>query len=495
MEENNSKKTMMPGKGGQPDGVENVFGVSTAAAATSSRGQYEAGKALLQTMGCARGLAGTLTNGPDGRPHVPIQLQVLDKEAQPTALAQTMAYLSMTQPAGGHEPIIAANRDAARERAGQAILDRLTDTGGGISFAALLKETREAAREEKTAVDMVAVDLQDRYAGADAVLRKYHDESASGSAEGGGLFGALKRAIGGYVRLSEAVRAFNEREQTNMALSSHEAASQVLAHVMAMCERLLGGIEATRAAALSGMAQAQERERLLGQASSFRRRSADYAVSSGDVIDMLCEGEGEEAFLPELMARAREQGGDAVSEMALEIAERVTRRQLQGLSLVDLIKLEAARASAAGRAINADAAPLLVGMRLLDLTRRARPGARLTDTARGADFILQICPGETPLFYNANLVTAHFRNSSDEFAFMRVQTDLSVEELQVAREGGAELDAALERREFFVLEDLVLAHRKAKEQSKVVRGGPVPDPDVTARDEFEVERSPNGSAR
>ncbi len=415
------------------------------------------GRQVLDAGGIDAGLPGRLIQREDKRSYVPVHLDTLPKNAQPATLAQHMRYMTAPASIGGHEQIVSANQQAALARAAQSLTDRLAALGARVSFSEVTRQTRNAALELRRGFDVQLRVIGDPYDKADKLLRRWQDETARATGGSGGLFGIVNRLLSGAVTMAEAVNAFNERERLSLQRATLQAALELIAQVVAMCERLSSGMEGTRAEAINGAQEAQQQADKMMRDLSAQGRVADYEVDADRVIEGSESADDIIAALPELIAEARDNGGANVAKKAYSIAARNTATTLGALDLTELLKREAAHTTVNGKNVEPERAPLIVAAHVLDIARRKRPGVRLTDDARARDFVLQIGSETRPMFAHPSLIAARFHRPHYELAFMCVHTDVAVDELQVMREGVDDFREALGKREFFIIEEIAEA--------------------------------------
>lgn len=449
-----------------------LFGTSPAGTTNAAAPiRLAVGRNVLESCGCTRALAQTLLLRPDGRPFAPVQLMQPHKNATPATWAQLMQFLMSPRPIGGYEDTVNANKAVAIERAMNALSDRLAGIGAGtsISYVQLLTEARDAALEEKAAVESDGRALRERFAKADERIRKYQDESVRRAGRSLSLSNLLKAIAGDTVSLPEAIKAFNDREFLAAQTAAHSAAGDVLGQIVALCEQLLGGLEATHLAALAGVQAARTTANDVARLYAGQGRIADYVVAHRPIIELICAPDSDAAFMPDLIAEARVNGGANIAAKARELAERDVKARLDGLDILGLIRLEAMRSVAGGEPISPSDAPLTIANHLVEVVRRTRPGIKLAPNAKPLSFVLQIASSERPPFNHPGLTAARYRKPTDELAFMRIDTDLALHDLLVMQDGEVELLDALAHREFFVLEELAEQWRRKAAQRAAAR--------------------------
>ncbi len=436
-----------------------MFGSQGDPQATKDVEKNTDGRQVLDAGGIDPGLPGKLIMREDKRAYAPVHLDTLPKNAQPATLAQHMRYMTAPSPIGGHEQIVSANQQAALLRAGQSLTDRLSALDAKTSFSEVARQTRDAALELRRGFDMQLRAITEPYDKADKLLRRWQDETARATGGSGGLAAMVNRLLSGAVTMAEAVNAFNDRERLYLLRATLQATIEVIAQIVAMCERLTSGMEGTRAAALSGAQEAQQQADQVMRNMSAQGRVADYVVDADRVIAV---GAGEDSIaagLPELIGEARDNGGANVVKTAHTIAARSIATTLGALDLTELFKREAAHTTVLGKTVDPERAPLIVAAHVLDIARRKRPGLRLANNARAREYVLQIGSDTRPLFAHPSLIAARFTRPHHELAFMRVFTDVALDELQVMREGVDEFREALRKREFFIIEEIAEAWR------------------------------------
>ena len=432
-----------------------IFGTTTQAADAEKADEREIGRSVLRSCQIDEALPRRLLTKPDGRPCVPLQIDLVPRNADPASLAQQEAFLRSRQPVGGHEAALTANREALLAGALEGITGALSGGATAISFVEVTRQIRDAATGLRKRFEASLQTLEEQQEAQESILRRYVEETAPDSAQGG-LLHALARLLNGAVKRAEAVAAFNNRELLNLQCDAQRAAVDIAVQITSSCERLLAGLEVIRAAAVSGAADAQRQVEETLREMEARGRIADYQVDLHSVIAGEIDGVVA-GSLGALIAEAREHGSDGIAGVARDIASRLADEHFARLGLVDLIRLDAQSGDVGEQTIASAVAPLTVARHVLDIARRRRPSLRLTDDARPRDYVLQISGDARPLFTHPNLIAAHFHGAHDEFAFMRAQAEVALDELQVMRDGEQDFLNALRRREYFVMEDIAQA--------------------------------------
>lgn len=445
--------------------TQKMFGTQTVHSDESAAETNAFGRNTLERARIDSHLPQTMGLQEDRIPYVPNRLSLLPKNALPATLAQQAQCLASPQAMGGHEKLINANRDAILTRAQNALADTLSAGDASAKYAEVIQQVRDVAVGLRASYEASLSAVEKRLAVAEETLRRYQDESAKTAGKSTNLVDALRQFLGDYVKGPDAIRAYNAREMLVFERDCHRAAMEVIAQIIAMCERLLAGMETTRAAALAGALEARQHIETLRRQADARGRKADYQVNIERVIESIQRQETIAAYLPQLIAEARDNGGEKLAQVALEIARHLAATEYDPLDIVALMRREAACTPLNGKSINPEHAPLLVGGRVLDITRRKRQSLRLTDDARPREFVLQVSADMRPLFGHPSLVAARFRKPRNAFAFVRVQTDVALDELQVMREGEADFREELNKREFFIFEEIAQTWRDAKASS------------------------------
>lgn len=430
----------------------NVFGATTTGvSAESIEDDIAAGRDVLAAAECGVGLPTMLLQTEDGTPYRPVQLSAPTRHAPAAAVMQLTQWLMRPDAAGGHAAVVAANKSAAVARITRVLLDRLALPGKEIGYRALLQQTRDAAAELAHQFEATARDDRDRMRKAEERKRRYQL----------GHSGGLRGLFGGLVSLSEAVQAFNTIELADARCAAADAAVDVMRQTTAMCERILAGVDEVRGiaetAARAARAEAQRCLRVAGDIG----RPADYVVSPEAITRWVCERAATPALLGELIGVARVEGGDNIAAAAHSIAEREVTALLNGQDLPGLIQIEATATPLDGITMQAAEGAVRIASHLVKLVRQARPGVR-TSTETSNIRIYQVTAGSMPFFRHPELAAASFAIPVDELAFVRVESDLALNDVVVMRDGAVEFERAWKEREFFVLEELTLAHAAAQ---------------------------------
>ena len=465
---------------------QNLYGSQPQTQETGEEKKQAIGQQVLNGAGAGPELPQKMVIRSGSHSYTPLQLSMLQKNSQAAALMQVTQYLGRTQPAGGHEAIVSANQQLTLDRVTRSLADYLSALDSKLSVAEITSQTRDMALVLQRGFEASLATINEEYEKADKVLRRFQEETAKAASGSGGLFDTLGRVLNGYVRLPEAIKAFNDRESLNLKRGTHLASKEVMAQTVSMCERLLAGIESIHAAALTGAQEALQTAESILRETQAQGRIADYMVDTEKVMDNTGEADAVTGYLPELIKEARDNGGADIAHVAHGIATHAVANLLGALSLVELLKQEAARTEVNGKKIDPALAPLIVGAQTLDVSRRKRPSLRLTDDAHPRDFVLQIGNDAKPLFAHPNLITARYHKPRNEFAFMRVQAEVAVNELQVMRDGENDFNEALMRREFFINEEVIQAWRSRKGAAQTIARNPQPSP-VTGYSELTAE--------
>lgn len=448
----------------------NVFGATTSGArAEVHEDDIAAGRDVLAAAECGAGLPAMLLQTEDGAQYRPVQLSAPARHAPAAAVMQLTQWLMRPDAAGGHAPVVAANKAAAVMRITRALLDRLALPGKEIGYRALLQQARDAAAELGTQFEATARDDRDRMRKAEERKRRYQL----------GHSGGLRGLFGGLVSLSEAVQAFNTIEMADARCAAADAAVDVMRQTAAMCDRILAGVDEVRGLAETAARTARgEAHRCLRMAGDVGR-PADYVVSPEAITRWVCERAETPALLGELIGVARTEGGDDIAAAAHAIAAREVQALLDGQDLPALIQIEAAATPLDGVTIQASEGAVRIASHLVKLVRHVRPGVR-TDTETSNVRIYQVTSGAAPFFRHPELAAANFSTPVDELAFVRVESDLAMNDLIVMRDGAEEFERAWREREFFVLEELTLAHSASRSTGDEPQRDVVPDVDAWA---------------
>ena len=252
------------------------------------------------------------------------------------------------------------------------------------------------------------------------------------------------------------MQAFNTVELLEARSAAGDAADDVMNQFAALCERILAGVDDVRAAAEAGARVAHlEAQRLL-RGWGEGGRAADYVVSPEAITRWVGEHVALQSMVSELIGVARDAGGAGLADAAHAIALRETDAMLRGQDLLTLVQIEAAATPVDGQALPATEGAMRVASHLVKLVRQIRPGLRVAQGAPGAQHgrVFQVSAGAAPFFRHPELTAAHFINNTDELAFVRVESDLALDELTVIADGAEDFARARTEREFFVLEEL-----------------------------------------
>lgn len=287
------------------------------------------------------------------------------------------------------------------------------------------------------------------------------------------------RPIGGYEDTVNANKAVAIERAMN-ALSDRLAgigAGTSISYVQLLTEVRDAALHL---AALAGVQAARTTANDVARLYAGQGRIADYVVAHRPIIELICAPDSDAAFMPDLIAEARVNGGANIAAKARELAERDVKARLDGLDILGLIRLEAMRSVAGGEPISPSDAPLTIVNHLVEVVRRTRPGIKLAPNAKPLSFVLQIASSERPPFNHPGLTAARYRKPTDELAFMRIDTDLVLHDLLVMQDGEVELLDALAHREFFVLEELAEQWRRKAAQRAAARAMPARAPAIRA---------------
>jgi hypothetical protein len=458
-----------------------LFGAGTNSRANPEEFTPSIGRTLLESCEITLALPQKLSTKPDGRPIASTQIAMLPKNAQPSHLAQQAQLLMAPQPIGGHEPMVNAMRDELAERALKTIFEKLVSEHQ--SFAKTLRETRDAALVYRANFEAELREARQRLDESSKTLRRYQEDAAKSSGSSTSLVDFARRMIGNYVRLTEAIKAFNDRETFHLKCDAQRASMEVLAQIVLGCERVLSGLETTRATAQAGVQEATQRAEQIEREAAKRGRIADHVVATDRVVAGVCVEDNDAPYLQELIVEARDNGSIHVIDCAKQIAQRIVSGQLDPLGIVDLIRLEANGTQVNGKSVHAEVAPLIVGAHVLEAARRKHAGLRLTRDARPREFTFQVISGQQPVFSHPSLGSAAFRKPQDEFAFVWLQTDIALNELQIIREGEREFRDTLMKREYFIIEEVARAWRPMSmthaETASRLNTSPVMDGEMT----------------
>ncbi len=453
-----------PGKEARDAGA--VFGAATAAAEETTQDELFAGRQLLAAAECGAMLPTLLLQQADGSPYRPVQLTTPTRNAPAAALMQLTQWLMRPDSAGGHDPVVSANKADAVARATRVLLDRLAAPGTEVGYRQLLQQTRDAAQEQASQFEAAAREDRERVRKAEERKRRYQ------ASQGGGL----RKLFGGLVSLSEAVQAFNTVELLEARSAAGNAAADVMNQTAALCERILAGVDDVRATAEAGARAAQiEAQRLL-RTWNDGAPAADYVVSPEAITRWIVERMPLQSLMSELIGVARNTGGEGLSDAAHAIAEREIETHLRGQDLLTLVQVEASATPVDGSALPAAEGAMRIASHLVKLVRQIRPGLRCVPGAQNAR-VFQVTAGSALFFRHPELAAAHFHASDDELAFVRIESDLALSDLTLINDGAQDFERARRDREFFVLEEL--AQQSVAGQSEE-RGAADVAPDMDA---------------
>jgi hypothetical protein len=98
---------------------------------------------------------------------------------------------------------------------------------------------------------------------------------------------------------------------------------------------------------------------------------------------------------------------------------------------------------------------ILIGRALLDSVQR--PTWQLARSARPRVETLQITPDGTPVYSLDGIGSASYGDGYDRLGFVQVQLGVAKDDLTLLRDGDEALQAALQQRNLFVIEELAQA--------------------------------------
>jgi hypothetical protein len=454
-----------------------VFGAATSAAEAAVQDELFAGRQLLAAAECGAMLPTLLLQQADGATYRPIQLTAPTRNAPAAALVQLTQWLMRPDSAGGHDPIVSANKADAVARVTRVLLDRLAAPGTEIGYRQLLQQTRDAAQEQAAQFESTAREDRERARKAEERKRRYQ------AGQGGGL----RRLFGGLVSLSEAVQAFNTVELLEARSAAGNAAADVMNQTAALCERILAGVDEVRATAEAGARAAQIESQRLMRTWNDGAHAADYVVSPEAITRWVVDRVPLQSLVSELIGVARNTGGDGLAEAAHVIAAREAEANLRGQDLLTLVQIEAAATPVDGSALPAAEGAMRIASHLVKLVRQLRPGLRCVPGPQNAR-VFQVASASAPFFRHPELVAAHFHASEDELAFVRIESDLALSDLALLNDGAADFERARSEREFFVLEELALQRDTDKDAVEAV-----PDVDAWSYLRNELRTTRNGT--
>lgn len=428
-----------------------MFGSTRAAeAATKTENKPAPGKTMLEARRATRdSLSKRLLVRPDGRPCVPVQMSFSDPRSMtPESIAQMTTYLRSRQRVGGHERILQANTQAATEDVLHA-LDALVAESGDMPVKQLLDSIRQAALDEKRAIDGRAGEMRERYNRAEQNLFKYQESAGK---NGTGKPGLLQRMFGSAVSIADAAQAFNEREAIGMDLDSLAAASDVLARLVGDCDLMQRSLESVVQTAQAEAAKAAAHA--LQIEAETPNPQADFTVNTRKAAQALVDPAQHAPRVAELVRFVREHGAEGLAQRAAEMAQNDVATQLEGADVMRMVEMEAKSTYIDDVPIDPRAARAVAAETLLHMIDQ-RPGVLLSNTAHSREFAAQVSQKGHPLFERAPFIHAEYRGEANVAAFVHIDAGIALDELLTLQEGKTRFEEALTRREFFVLEDVI----------------------------------------
>jgi hypothetical protein len=428
-----------------------MFGSTRAAAADAKPENKPApGKTMLEARRATRdNLPKRLLLKSDGRPCVPVQLSFTDARSMtPESIAQMTTYLRARQRAGGHERVLQANTQAATEDVLHA-LDAQVAESGDMPVKQLLDSIRQAALDEKRAIDARAGELRERYNRAEQNLFKYQESAGTSSS---GKPSIWQRMFGSAISIADAAQAFNEREAIGIDMDALAAAADMLARLIGDCDLMQRSLESVVTTAQAEAAKAAARAAQIE--AEMPVAQADFTVNTHKVAQALVNPAQHAPRVAELVRFVREHGAEGLAERAAGMAQQDIAAQLDGADVMHMVELEAKHTFIDDAPIDPRAARAVAAETLLHMIDQ-RPGVLLSNTAGSREFAAQVSQKGHPLFERAPFIHAEYRGEANVAAFMHIDAGIALDELLTLQEGKARFEDALTRREFFVLEDVI----------------------------------------
>ncbi len=413
---------------------------------------------LLDRMGLTADLPERLCQDAQGRTFEPVQLNLGDD------LVTQVSLLLRREPVGGAEPQIAENQHRLQTQALQQAHRFLA--GGTGSPRSVVQEILHETRTRKATLEAQQQRVEQDYLTVQERLHPWQERMGTRS---GSLTADLWRwLVGGAGQLSlpEAGTLWNEREYLALRRATVTAALTVYDRVLADLEDL-----------------AQHLDDLLTQARrlqhTLRQQMADLSDSSAVfapwtvriappvVSAALLEGVDLDGLVQDLLQRLNTDPGDTtLTSHVQSLARQAAARQMEALSMPDMIDLEA---RASGDALEDDPV-LLVGHALLAALQQ--PTWHLVRGARPRSDILQVTPDGTPAYSMDGLHSAAYGGDLDRLGFVQVQLGVALDDLALLRDTDEAFQAALQQRNLYVLD--ALAQQAAVAVGSARGGPPIP---------------------
>jgi hypothetical protein len=395
----------------------------------------------LDAMGLEQQLSQRLAQDADGRPFEPAQIE------QSEDLLAHLALLLRREPLGGAEAQIRDNERRVRGTLTEglnAALARRTDTP-----RTLLTGLLGAARARKEQVDAQLREVEDRFATLQTRLHRWQERAGQRSDSLG--TDIWRWLVGSADRLSlpEAVALWNEREYLAIQRGALAAAQACFAAALDALGSLLGRLDTRIDEARRLMlALAQEREQLRLAPTCY----APWTLQLNEALlanTLLGRADAELALATLLRALSGNEAPDLDAQVRL-VAHEAANRLLVGLSLAELVALEAEGAAEAEHD-----GLVVVGQALLEAV--AQPTWQLTRRARARRETVQVTPDGAPVYSLEGLGSAAYGDTLDRMGFVQVQLGVCLADLAVIAESEELFCTAQAQRNLYVLDELAVA--------------------------------------
>lgn len=396
---------------------------------------------LLDSMGLTPALPERLAQDADGRPFEPAQLE------QTEDLMANLALLLRREPVGGAEAQLREQERRVRDQ----IADGLNSALARRSAAprTLLAGLLAATRTRKERVDAEARELDER---CERIQERLHRWQERAGQRGDNLAADLWRwVVGGAERMSlpEVVALWNEREYVAWQRAAYTAARGCFAATVESLARLLDQLNSrVEEARQFALALADERAQLKQQPGAYAPWS--FRVDEAVVAAALTGRADVELALATLLRHVAETDAINLGEQVRAVADAAAERLLSGLSICDLVEIEA------NSAADQEADGLVViGQALLDDV--ARPSWQLVRRARPRTETVQVTPDGAPIFSLDGLGSAAYGDGLDRMGFVQLQLAVSLDELAILAEIEEPFAATLAQRNLYLLDELAAA--------------------------------------
>jgi hypothetical protein len=386
---------------------------------------------LLDGMGLTLALPARFAQDADGRPFEPAQIE------QTEDLMAHIALLLRREPVGGMEAQLREHERRTRD----AIAGGLNSALARRTAAprTLLTGLLGAARARKERVDSALSELDERYEQIQSRLHRWQERA--GQRDG--------NLAADRMSLPEVVALWNEREYVALQRAAHAAAQGCFADAVEGIARLLGQLDSRveeareLALALAERRAARERQPAAFAPWSFRVDEAVVAAALAGRADT-------ELALATLLRRMADAEDATLADQVRAVADAAAERLLAGLSVSDLVALEAD-----GAADGEQDGLVVIGQALLDDV--ARPSWQLARRARPRIETVQVTPDGAQIFSLDGLGSAAYGDGLDRMGFVQLQLAVALDELAVMAEGEEQFAATLAQRNLYLLDELAAA--------------------------------------